>query len=318
MSKLTLLLLSALILTACEKFALLSTAEKKPSTQKTALSEQAEKVFWGSLHAGNYAEIPEATRLMTAAFLENPNNPQLAAHLGFLHIWKITEHNRLAGNDPRIVDEILLSKAYFAEAIKLNPLDARYQGFYGDTLLITGKIFHDQREQVKGYFQLKRAITMWPQFNYFTAGYPFSILNPHLSQYQEGLTWQWKTLDLCAGEKVNRIFPDYRKYLSRETQIGPMRACWNSWTAPHNFEGFFLNMGDMLVKAGQWQTGQRIYQNAKLSKSYAFWPLKNLLEKRILNARQNVRDFNQEKSKSPDHTVLFNSGYGCVVCHQVK
>jgi hypothetical protein len=52
---------------------------------------------------------------------------------------------------------------------------------------------------------------------------------------------------------------------------GKKRACWNSWIAPHNFEGFFLNMGDMLVKVGDWRTAQKIYANAKLSPDYANW-----------------------------------------------
>jgi len=38
--------------------------------------------------------------------------------------------------------------------------------------------------------------------------------------------------------------------MSKKTKEGKKRVCWNSWIAPHNFEGFFLNMGDMLVKSG--------------------------------------------------------------------
>ncbi len=180
---------------------------------------------------------------------------------------EITERAKLKTNDPTIVDEIILAKKYFSDAVQLNPRDARYLGFLGDSTLIEGKIFNDQREEVRGYFILKRAINDWPQFNYFTAGYPMSTLDRHSSSFKEGLEWQWKTLDLCAGEKVNRRFPDFSPYLSRETQQGLYRACWNSWIAPHNFEGFFLNMGDMLVKNGEWQRGVQIYNNAKLSRT---------------------------------------------------
>ena len=254
--------------------------------------------------------------MLTAAYLENPNDPRLAAHLGFMHIWKITERERLKINDPLIVNEIILAKKYFSDAVELDPTDARFQGFLGDSILIEGKIFHDEREQVRGYFKLKYAISMWPEFNYFTAGYPMSSLDPHSAQFQEGLSWQWKTLDLCAGTSIDKNNPDFSQYMSRETQQGPSRACWNSWIAPHNFEGFFLNMGDMLVKQGDWQTGIKIYRNAKLSKTYLSWPYRNMLEKRIRYAKENVANFQKSTTYSPDKTIFFNSGYGCVGCHQ--
>ncbi len=41
------------------------------------------------------------------------------------------------------------------------------------------------------------------------------------------------------------------------------RTCWNSWIAPHNWEGFCLNWGDMLAKNGEVEEAQRIYNLAK-------------------------------------------------------
>jgi hypothetical protein len=270
------------------------------------------------LHKGEYANLPTATKLLTAAYLKNPHDPKLAAHLGFVHIWKITERGREKPIEPTIVDHIILADKYFADAVELDPSDARTQGFLGDSTLIKGKIFHDDREQVRGYFRLKHAIGMWPEFNYFTAGYPMSTLPPDSDQFKEGLNWQWKTLSLCAEKTITRNNPDFSPYLSLETTRGPKRACWNSWIAPHNFEGFFLNMGDMLVKSGDWPTAIKIYNNAKLSKEYSTWPFRQMLEQRIQDAKQNVAHFQHDNPSSPDKTIMFNSGYGCVVCHQTR
>ncbi len=157
----------------------------------------------------------------------------------------------------------------------MNPSDARLQGFYGVSQLATGDVFHDEREEVRGYFQLQRAIHLWPEFNYFTAGYPMSKLDAQSKHFKEGVAWQWQTLSLCAGTTISKNNPDFSPYMSKETQKGPKRACWNSWIAPHNFEGFFLNMGDMLVKQGDWQTAIKIYQNARLSSTYHSWPYRN-------------------------------------------
>lgn len=314
--RLAICLMATLLLAGCEKIALMTTPKKKAISSHTKLAATAEKNFWDTLHTGKYAKIPETVTLLSAAYLENPNDPSLAAHLGFMHIWKITERAREKTIPPTITNEIILAKKFFEDAVELAPNDARFLGFYGDSLLVEGDIFHNERQQVRAYFKLKRAISMWPEFNYFTAGYPMSIKDPHSKPFKEGLEWQWKTLSLCAGTTINKNNPDFTPYMSLETQQGPKRACWNSWIAPHNFEGFFLNMGDMLVKSGDPQTAVKIYQNAKLSKDYATWAFKQLLEDRIRRAQQNVAAFQQGNGHSPQTTILFNSGLGCVVCHQ--
>ena len=325
-----LLLISALclLLSGCENLAVQFTPKKAPIASHSPLATEAEGQFWATLHAGRYEDIAKANRLLMAAYLENPNDPQLAAHLGFLHIWQITERHREQSIPPIMVDNIILSTKYFADAVELDPSDARYLGFWGDSRLVEGKIFHDERLQTHGYFTLKKAMRAWPEFNNFTAGFVMSSLPAQSKYFKQGLQWQWQTLDLCAGESVSRDHPDFSPYLKNATQTGPKRACWNSWIAPYNFEGFFLNMGDMLVKSGDWQTAIKIYHNATLAPNYATWPYRKLLETRIANAEANVSHFQQEPAatdmtnESTHHwhdankTILFNSGYGCVACHQ--
>lgn len=307
--------LAAISLTACEQLALWNTPKKQAEIAKDQGSILAENYFWTTLHQGDYQNIEKAIQLLMIAYLAHPNAPKLAAHLGFLHMWKITEHQREVLN-PEIPDEIILAKKYFSDAIHLDPKNAIYEGFLGDAELVEGQIFQDKRQEVRGYFILQRAIAKWPQFNYFTAGYPLSTLAQDSQYFKEGLEWQWRTLDLCAKQKINRKNPDFSAFMYQETQVGAERACWNSWIAPYNFEGFFLNMGDMLVKSGDWQTAILIYQNAKLAKNYASWPFREMLEQRILSAQQNVTYF--QDSKEIKHTILFNSGHGCTVCHQTR
>lgn len=304
-------------ITGCEQIALMTIPAKKPKVSQNQLAKEAELRFWATLHEGSYGKLSETTKLLTAAYLENPNDPQLAAHLGFVHIWKLTERAREKKVPPTITDEIILAKNYFKDATLLNPNDARTQGFLGDSMLVSGTIAKNQREEVRGYFQLKRAIALWPEFNYFTAGYVMSSLPPESSSFKEGVEWQWKTLDLCIKGHLDRKNPDYRPYMALEIRQGPKRACWNSWIAPHNFEGFFLNMGDMLVKQGDWQTGVKIYKNAQLSKTYSTWPYRRMLEDHIRFAKENVVHFNQNKKTTSAHRILFNSGNGCAACHQL-
>lgn len=300
---------------ACEKIAVMSTPPKHAAASQSALADKAEQYFWNTLHGGHYDNIHHSLYLLTAAYLKNPHDPNIAAHIGFLHIWKIAERARLLHNSPLITDHIVLSQFYFSEAQTLDPQNPIYLGFLGDAQLIQGQIFQDKRTQVRGYFALKRAIKAWPEFNYFTAGYPMSSLRRSSKEFKEGLVWQWKTLDRCAGTRVSRSNPDFAPFMHLETRFGDKRACWNSWAAPFNFEGFFMNMGDMLVKAQEGQKALIIYHNAQLASNYQHWPYKAILEEKM-QAIESNRHLFQKESKDPTHRMMFSSAYACMACHQ--
>lgn len=71
----------------------------------------------------------------------------------------------------------------------------------------------------------------------------------------------------------------------------------------------------MLVKSGDWQTAQKIYANAKLSKVYGNWKYQAVLDDRIKHAQDNVALLN-----SPNETakgrIMINSEFSCMACHQ--
>jgi hypothetical protein len=178
-----------------------------------------------------------------------------------------------------------------------------------------GTLHQDEKLTRQGYFLLLDAIKAWPEFNLFTAGYVMSRLPADSPRFQEGLEWEWRNLDECIDGKLDRTNPDYSQYMALETKEGKKRACWNSWIAPHNFEGFFLNMGDMLVKSGDWQTAQKIYANARLAKEYPTWPYQAVLEERIEQAQANVALF-KAPNETSDVRIMINSEFACMACHQ--
>ena len=67
----------------------------------------------------------------------------------------------------------------------------------------------------------------------------------------------------------------------------------------------------MLVKAGDWQTAQKIYANAKLPKEYATWKYQAVLEERIQQAQAKSRC-----STAPQARMMINSAFACMACHQ--
>ncbi len=298
-----------------DHIAVMAAPKKEAAVSRSEAAVRADEFFWNTFHGGNYEGIQGALEALTSAYLRTPNDAKTAAHIAWLHNWRIAERARMEFSPATITDDTMLARRYFQEAVKLDPSDARYLGFLAGHLLAEGSLHQDERLTRRGYFMMQDAIDAWPEFNLFTGGYVFSRLPADSPQFREGLEWQWQTLDRCIGRKLDRANPDYSPYMALETKEGPKRACWNSWIAPHNFEGFFLNMGDMLVKSGNWQIAQKIYANARLPKSFATWKHRAVLEERIAQAQANVALLNAPDGTSPTR-MMINSEFACMACHQ--
>jgi hypothetical protein len=311
---LTFTLSLALTTTSCDYVAIRFAPEKTANPATTPLSDQAKQTFWSALHGGRYDQAPEAIRLLTAAYLENPRQPEISLLLAHAHLWTIAERARNQELDPRITDHAILAEKYFTEAYRLNPEDHRIPGWLGGVKLALGQIHQDERPTREGYFMLHDAIRSFPEFNYFSAGYVMSSRSRDDDKFREAVEDMWKNLDLCAGEQLDRRNPDYRKFMAQETTSGPKRVCWNSRIAPHNFEGFFLNMGDMLVKHGEVDQARKIYAIARLSKGYEAWRYKALLEEHIVQAEERAKQF---QVSDPTHhpEIMFQSAHACTACH---
>jgi hypothetical protein len=251
---------------------------------------------------------------LTAAYLQTPTDAVTAAHIAWLHNWRNAERSRMASVPATITDDSAVARRYFQEAVRLNPSDARTKGFLAGHTLIEGNLHKDEKLTREGYYMMLDAIEAWPEFNLFTAGYVFSRLPGDSPKFREGLEWEWRALDECINGKIDRVNPNYSQYVALETKEGPKRACWNSWIAPHNLEGFFLNMGDMLVKAGDWQTAQKIYANAKYLKEYGSWKYQAVLEERIEQAQNNVALFNAPPQTGKPR-IMIDSEFSCMACH---
>lgn len=289
---------------------------KTPSSIQSPKARQANARFWEALHGGRYEEVPAVIHDLTAAYLENPRDTETAAHLGFAHVWRLSEAPRLKSIPPNVTDDIVMAHKYFDEAVELAPDDQRFRGFRAAMEMAEGQVHDDERLERRGYFDMMDAVAGWPEFNLFTAGYVMSRLPFSDSRYNEAVNDQWRNLDACAGETVDRQTGDFSKYMANETTVGPKRACWNSWIAPHNFEGFFLNMGDMLVKQGNPGLARNVYANAKRARTYQEWPYKHVLEQRIAHADENVAFFRADAAGAKGPTIMFNSAFSCVACHQ--
>ena len=113
---------------------------------------------------------------LTAAYMEDPRDAETAAHIGFSHVWRVSEQARLDARSAAITDHVVLSRKYFAEAVRLAPDDWRFKGFLAGMELAEGSLHGDEKLTRRGYYDLMAAINGWPEFNLFTAGYIMSRL----------------------------------------------------------------------------------------------------------------------------------------------
>lgn len=323
MKKMITMCSAAILMAGCGVIVKLTDSKKaKGEYVETPISKEANAFFWDQFHQGNYDSIAAITAKLNLALAADPNDLVTTAHLGFLHVWALSERQRLQNPKADITEHLLLSKRYFEEAHKMNPNDPRLLGFLADMTIAEGNVLQDRQLVVDGYFKGLKSIRMWPQFNQFSIGYVFSVLDTTDANFDKAIEWQYRTIEDCACEKIERN-GDYEAAVNKikyfkDPKIA--RACWNSWIAPHNWEGFCLNFGDMLTKKGDVEEAKKIYNLARLSDTFEDWPHKEVLEERLRNMKQNTVAFNEpvdELNLPTQSVVLFNSQYSCVSCHQM-
>ena len=93
----------------CGRLAVWSAPAETPTATRTAAAVEADKLFWKTLHAGEYDRIPDALTALKAAYLENPRDAVTAAHVGWLHIWRLGERARQPALRPDITDDAVLA-----------------------------------------------------------------------------------------------------------------------------------------------------------------------------------------------------------------
>ena len=273
---------------------------------------EVDQLFWTTFHNGDYTEVEAVIERMTAVYLDHNRDWRLAAHLGFLHSWALAENDRAAERTARVTDHSTLSAKYFREAVRLNPeKDWRYYGFLVSMQMAEGGIHGDMQDMTRGYFQMKKAVRKYPEFNLFTAAYTLAM-SPRRKDRENAVEMLWKNLEKCVGERIDREELDYRKYLDQKEIGGKMSTCWNTWIAPHNMEGFLLILGDLLVKQGELPLALRVYRNAQYFPEYDYWSHRPQLERRLELTELALQ--RQEKLSDPD----FPKFDRCMVCHQEK
>ena len=316
-----LLILLSLLCYSCSMVAVWFSDEKEPSAfEDTALETEAHQYFWNQLHQGHYDSLDKVLDKLHYAYMQDQQDFKLAAHLGFAYVWKVTERQRMDSIRPSIVRAGDLSQRYFEEAVALNPYDPRLQGFKAGLMLVNGSRHADEKLRTRGYFEGQEAIREWPSFNLFSVGYVMSVIEHDNERYDEALEYQWQNLEACLCREIDQDQPDLSDIDKIPARVADdykkSRACTNSWIAPHNVEGFLLNLGDMLVKKGDTAQAREVYESISLIAESDAWPYRPQLDNRLANLEENVQKFRRQGRISDNQRVFIQTEFGCMGCHQ--
>jgi hypothetical protein len=141
-----------------DRIAVLAAPKKQAISTRGEVASKADEVFWETFHNGQYTHIQAALEVLTAAYLRTPNDAKTAAHIAWLHNWRIAERARMDAIPATITDDTILARRYFQEAVTLDPSDARTLGFLAGHTLAEGTLHKDERLTREGYFMMLDAI----------------------------------------------------------------------------------------------------------------------------------------------------------------
>lgn len=274
----------------------------------------ADAFFWDRFRAGDYAAIPEVLARLEAGLAEAPGDPSLERHVAWSHVWRVGELPRGTAAPADVAQSLTQLRPRFARAVELNPGEPRVLGFLAAVTFVEGSLLGNADLLAQGERLLADAVAAWPEFNYFTAATVRARLPHDSAGFQLGLDAMWRNVDICAGAAVDRVRPNLDVVLTRETRVGRLRVCFDSWIAPFNVHGFLLHLGDMLVKDGQVATGVHVYETARRVPRYDRWPYRDVLEDRIEQAAANAVGFNQPSGPP----TMAESAFACMGCHQAR
>jgi hypothetical protein len=289
------------------------------------ISVAAIERFWAIYHGNDYDDIPAAQAELERALRHDPNNPTLYALLGATHFWHVGEYTR----DPKpnrsvLQQDMPTAASLFQKAYDLDYYghhligyinDDHLPGYWGITTVHTGQEFRDPGLIAKGDQILDYSVYQFPEFNNFNRWAAHNTDSRDSESYKKALDSLWEGIDSCIGGTIDRTNPDLKPYLHLYTRVGRKKACW--WggdLAPYSFEGYLLNLGNGLVKAGQVDAGKVIFADAQYAENYATWPYRDVLEQ-IAGSDLNARAVLYAGGNPLNEPPLGVPNRGCVYCH---
>jgi hypothetical protein len=110
---LSVIAIGALALTNPDRIVVWQAPKKQAAQARSEAAQKADELFWQTFHQGEYEKIQPALDVLTAAYLQTPNDAVTAAHIAWLHNWRTAERARLASVPATITDDTMIARGIF-------------------------------------------------------------------------------------------------------------------------------------------------------------------------------------------------------------
>ena len=303
-----------LLLGCAEFFAVKFAPARVPEVSEAEDAVAARAAFWTMFGDNRILDLPSVTAQLTAAYLGHPQDPTLARLLGHAHFLWFVERERLGPSDATITDHAVLSEHYFAQAALLDPEDHRIHAWWGGSQLVVAQLRGDDADQRRGYFETMRGVEGYPAYNLVTTAFIFGLPPKDSPAFPTALASIWGAIDQCAGTEVDRDHFEVASFRDRSPR--PPRdageVCWNDPERyPFNQQGIVLQLGELLLKAGETERARQVYSQLAETEGFEDWPLKHLAQDRLDHLDAYAARWNTDTPPP----YLLTSGHSCTVCH---
>lgn len=290
MTPFRLLVVAALAVLALIAGLRLTDAEEKKGRAPVAMA--AEKAFFDNFNGGG-PDRSASLRLLMAAYATDPKDARTCLLLGLNHLWIAGEGDH---TDPRVIENLILSERFLAEAQRLDPSDRRIPSWLVPVRLALAGIGRDPGRKEEMERELLAAYAEDPAFHSFTVAL-LGFGSPRESkEFTRGLEALRGVDSGCA-------------------ETDP--SCRNTPRWPHNQEGYLTFWADYELKAGHADRARQILTAAQGVPSYASWKFRGEVEDRLRDLERYAKLYaDADPGNDPKTLMSTGSGVSCQSCHR--
>jgi hypothetical protein len=304
---------SSFVVAGCGADSSPTPSTSKPSTTKPSGStESATGSAYDALTAGAQDKVTEVIANMDDAVAKDPSDGHAMFYSAIMRFWQLGEEIDLPTN---ALDELTEAKtmiANFRTAQAALPDDDRAPAFGGLAKVVIGNIISDADMRSEGMSDIDHGIQIFPSYSYFLRALASAESPAESDDFASVLPSMQAVLDTCNSKKDSTGGYDYDK--------GPLpsdlRVCNDEGIVPHVWEGFLINYGDLLLKAGKGADQARaMYHAATRAPRFDKWPFASALQDRIDQADSRAALY-ADGDPSNDPKIWMQDGHICTGCHQ--
>jgi hypothetical protein len=301
--------LSSLAVAGCGADSSSTPSKSKPPA---AVEESATTAAYAALTAGEQDKVTEVIASVDDAVAMNPDDGRAVFYSAIMRFWQLGEEIQLPVNALDELTEAKTTVDNFRKAQAALPNDQRAPAFGGLAKVVIGKIISDTDMQSEGMSDIDHGIDIFPSYSYFLRALASAESPADSDDFASVLPNMQSVLDTCKATKDSTGEYAYEK--------GPLpsalRVCNDEGIVPHVWEGFLINYGDLLLKAGKGADEARtMYHAATQAPRFDKWPFASALQDRIDKADARAALY-ADDDPSNDPKIWMQDGHICTGCHQ--